>query len=57
MEEINIGDSDEKADWIKLVDDGKHQAADLAASDEALKQLQAEAAAAKKKPKKPKAKK
>ena len=57
MEEINIGDSDEKADWIKLVDGGKHQAADLAASDEALKQLQAEAAAAKKKPKKPKAKK
>ena len=58
MEEINIGDGDEKADWIKLVDGGKHQAADLAASDEALKQLQAEAAAAtKKKPKKPKAKK
>jgi len=25
METINIGDSDEKADWIKLVDGGKHK--------------------------------
>lgn len=25
MQTINIGDSDEKADWIKLVDGGKHK--------------------------------
>lgn len=30
---FNIGDSDEKADWIKMVDNGKARQRDLAAMD------------------------
>jgi len=31
MIRINIGDSDEKADWLKLVADGRYQKEDLEA--------------------------
>ena len=31
-----IGSSDENADWLKLIDDGKHKKDDLAAHDAAL---------------------
>ena len=33
---IAIGSSDENADWLKLIDDGKHKKEDLRAHDDAL---------------------
>ena len=38
---LNIGDSDEKADWIKMIDGGQARLRDLAASDAAIAQLRA----------------
>ena len=40
---IAIGSSDENADWLKLVDDGKHKKDDLAAHDAALAKHKKEA--------------
>ena len=37
---INIGNSDEKADWIKRIDDGKAQERDLKAHEDAKRQRQ-----------------
>lgn len=35
---IAIGSSDRNADWLKLIDKGKHKKDDLRAADEALRQ-------------------
>jgi len=40
---IAIGSSDENADWLKLIDDGKHKKDDLAAHDAALAKHKKEA--------------
>ena len=40
---IAIGSSDENADWLKLIDDGKHKKDDLAAHDAALARHKKEA--------------
>lgn len=38
---IHIGNSDDKADWIKLVDNGEAQKRDLKAHDEAARKHKA----------------
>lgn len=37
---INIGNSDNKADWLKKLDDGKYQEQDIKAHEEAIRRHQ-----------------
>lgn len=39
---INIGDSDEKADWLKFLENGRYKRADLDAHEALEKQLREE---------------